>query len=546
MNRFAALRDSLANEPDRNHKLRLLINYFRTEADPDRGWALAAMTDGLAFPRVKAAVVRSLLAQRTDPVLLDLCRAYVGDPLETAALLWPEAAGPVPARDTNRAAGPSLSDIVEVWREAGGVERLPDWLDSLNVAGRWALLKLLTGGLRVDAPARLAKTAVAHLGKIDPVEVEEIWHALEPPYLDLFAWVEDRSTRPKVGRPAPFCRLTPAREINAAELVALEPSDFCAGGKWDGLRVLAVTGFDAGGRAVQRIYGENGEDMSRSFPDLCAALATSGLGDVAIDGDILVQRDGVLHPSGVLRQRLARRSVTARLVAEYPVQLRVGDLLLERNEDLRALSFPDRHARLAAIAGRCDPRQIALTPLLAFTRWTELDSARCDPGRAGPLAGAIEGIVLRRRTAQTGSAPRAPELLSWKRDPRRFAAVLMYVQRAPVNAGLELTFGLWRGDGAEPALVPVGKGALKASPVELARLEHWMQANTSNRFGPVREVLSNAAQGLVVEVAYEGLHHSARHKSGIALVRPRVLHICWEMSAVEAGRLEMLEQLLPD
>src|SRR5213080_4155451 len=89
MNRFAELLDRLAYEPSRNNKLRLMSDYFRSTPDPERGWALAALTSGLSFPHAKAGLIRSLIAQRTDPVLFELSYDYVGDLSETVALMWP-------------------------------------------------------------------------------------------------------------------------------------------------------------------------------------------------------------------------------------------------------------------------------------------------------------------------------------------------------------------------------------------------------------------------------------------------------------------------
>src|SRR5579863_4247219 len=89
MNRFAELLDRLAYEPGRNNKLRLMTDYFRDTPDPERGWALAALTGALSFPHAKAGLIRELIGERTDPVLFGLSYDYVGDLSETVALMWP-------------------------------------------------------------------------------------------------------------------------------------------------------------------------------------------------------------------------------------------------------------------------------------------------------------------------------------------------------------------------------------------------------------------------------------------------------------------------
>ena len=94
MNRFVALLDRLAYEPRRNAKLRLLEDYFRRTPDPERGYALAAMTGSLSFREAKPALIRTLIQERTDPILFEMSYAYVGDLAETVALLWPTSPSP--------------------------------------------------------------------------------------------------------------------------------------------------------------------------------------------------------------------------------------------------------------------------------------------------------------------------------------------------------------------------------------------------------------------------------------------------------------------
>src|SRR4029453_13565045 len=159
MNRFAELLDRLAYEPARNNKLRLITEYFRTTLDPDRGWALAALTGALSFQHAKPGIIRTLISERTDPVLFGLSYDYVGDLSETVALMWPVPAEAVRANHELR-----LSDVIETLSTLGKAQlpgQIARWLDQLDETGRWALLKLLTGGLRVGVSARLAKTAAA-------------------------------------------------------------------------------------------------------------------------------------------------------------------------------------------------------------------------------------------------------------------------------------------------------------------------------------------------------------------------------------------------
>src|SRR5258705_8218581 len=237
MNRFAELLDRLAYEPGRNNKLRLLTSYFREVEDPDRGYALAALTGALSFKHAKPGLIRDLIAERTDPVVFALSYDYVGDLSETVALMWPAD----PAQKPN--ATPSLTEVIETLSTLGKTQlpkQLARWLDGLDENGRWALLKLVTGALRIGVSARLAKTAAASLGDKEPNEVEILWPGLSPPYTELFAWLEGRAEKPETRDLAPFRPAMLAHAIEETDFAALNPADFIAEWKWDGIRVQAA------------------------------------------------------------------------------------------------------------------------------------------------------------------------------------------------------------------------------------------------------------------------------------------------------------------
>ena len=353
MNRFAALLDRLAYEPSRNAKLRLMTEYFRVTPDPDRGYALAAMTGALSFRHAKPGIIRALIAERTEPMLFALAYDYVGDLSETVALMWTPLGGlrppPSPGLPSKTGVnallggGIALSHVVTTLATLGKAElprQLAAWLDALDETGRWALLKLVTGALRIGVSARLAKTAVAALGDKAPDEVELVWHSLAPPYLALFAWIEGRSDRPVSHDPAPFRPVMLSHAIEEPDFPALDPAAFAAEWKWDGIRVQAVAG-EANGRRVTRLYSRSGEDISGAFPDLTDALRFNG----ALDGELLILREGRVQSFNVLQQRLNRKTIDAKLLAQFPAHVRAYDLLAENGEDLRDKPFAARRAR---------------------------------------------------------------------------------------------------------------------------------------------------------------------------------------------------------
>jgi DNA ligase-1 len=545
MNRFAALLDRLAYEHARNGKLRLLEHYFRTTPDPDRGYALAAITGALSFRFAKPGLIRMLIAERTDPVLFAMSYDYVGDLSETVALMWP-VRDPSSVISHQQERGPTLTEVVTTLAALGKTElpaQLAHWLDELDETGRWALLKLVPAALRIGVSARLAKTAVAAIGGHAPDEIEVLWPTLKPPYGDLFAWLEGRAGKPESRDLVPFRPPMLSHAMEEGDFAALDPADFLAEWKWDGIRVQAVSASRAEDGKAARLYSRTGEDISSAFPDLIEAFSFDG----ALDGELLIMRDGRVQSFNVLQQRLNRKAVTAKLLQEFPAHLRAYDLLAENGTDLRGEAFATRRARLEAlVAGLHEPR-IDLSPLVPFANWEALAAARADPGRAGADAEAVEGVMVKRRDAPY--LPGRPKGLwwKWKRDPFVVDAVLMYAQRGHGKRSSfysDYTFGVWTAGEDGDELVPVGKAYFGFTDAELADIDRFVRANTIDRFGPVREVVHEPDNGLVFEVAFEGLQRSGRHKSGIAMRFPRISRLRWDKAPRDADRIETLEALL--
>jgi DNA ligase-1 len=600
MNRFAELLDRLAYEPGRNNKLRLISAYFREVGDPDRGYALAALTGALSFKHAKPGLIRDLIADRTDPVLFALSYDYVGDLSETVALMWPKGtsttspqalSSPLPPRSGGEGSGvggastnscshadidhvetppdpsppraarveggekighnnppPTLTEVVTTLRALGKTElpkQLARWLDELDETGRWALLKLVTGAMRIGISARLAKTAAAALGDKDAHEVELVWPGLAPPYLELFAWLEGRGDKPVNLDPAPFRPVMLAHAIEDSDFNNLNAADYIAEWKWDGIRVQAVAGRDARGHMVARLYSRSGEDITGSFPDLLPSLHLSG----AIDGELLVLRDGRVQTFNVLQQRLNRKVVSPKLIKDFPIHLRAYDLLGEGSDDLRTLPFAERRARLEAFVRKLDDGRVDLSPTIAFDSWEALAAARADPASAGagPDAEAVEGVMLKRRAALYLPGRPRGEWWKWKRDPHIIDAVLMYAQRGHGKRSSfysDYTFGVWTSGADGDELVPVGKAYFGFTDEELLQIDRFVRRNTTEKFGPVRHVVHEPEQGLVLEVAFEGLQRSPRHKSGVAMRFPRINRLRWDKPPREADRLETLERML--
>lgn len=536
MEAFAALLDALVYTNSRNSKLALIARYLRETPDPDRGWALAALTDGLDFPAVKSSTIRNMMKDRVDPVLWSLSRDFVGDTAETASLLWPE-----PISDV--LPPPTVAQAVEL---LGGMTRttvqqeLPNLLDRLDPAGRYALLKMATGAMRIGISARLGKVAFAQAFEVSVDEVEEYWHALQPPYAQLFAWAADRADPPDT-KNLPLFR--PFMLAHPLEETQVSMEEYAAEWKWDGIRVQLV---HVSGET--RLYSRSGDDISATFPELLPALSIPAV----LDGELLVrgtvqggdsgqEKQGGAASFNALQQRLGRKIVSKKMLAEAPAFVRLYDALTIEGEDLRALPWSDRRKQLERFVPRLPDSHFDLSQIVEAEDFAQLaeirGSARDD---------AIEGLMLKRRDSPYVAGRKTGLWYKWKRDPLLIDAVLMYAQRGSGKRSSfysDYTFGCWAGDpdqGAE--LLPVGKAYSGFTNEELKKIDRHVRQNTLNRFGPVREV----ERSLVFEVAFDSVHTSKRHKSGLAMRFPRIHRIRWDKPAHEADRIEALEGLIRD
>ena len=531
MRAFSQLLDDLVYTRSRNTKLKLIGDYLKETPDPDRGVALAALTGSLSIPAVKGAAVRAIAEERVDPTLLYMSRDYVGDMAETVSLLWPTP-GEEPEMDDGTL---SISAAVDRLANAGRAtapQVLAEMLDHLDSSGRFALLKLATGNLRIGVSARLAKQALADAFGIDVDSVEEVWHGLAPPYQELFDWAEGRGPQP-TAQDVPVFR--PFMLAHPLEETQVSLDDFAAEWKWDGIRVQLVR--TAG---QTRIYSRTGDDISGSFPEIAAAFESEGV----LDGELLVRgseqgraelHGGAAASFNALQQRLGRKVVSAKMQVQYPAFVRLYDILFDGPEDLRGLPWTDRRARLQVFVTKLDADRFDLSQLIEARDFDELSEIRSRSRDA-----AIEGVMLKRRDSPYVPGRKTGLWYKWKRDPLTADCVLMYAQRGSGKRSSyysDYTFGCWAEDGQ---LLPVGKAYFGFTDEELKWLDRWVRNHTTERFGPVREV----EKSLVLEVAFDSIHSSSRHKSGLAMRFPRISRIRIDKPAAEADRVETLKSMV--
>ncbi len=525
MRAFSQLLDRLSYTGSTLDKRRLMAGYFTSSPDPDRGWALAALAGTLSFPTAKAGLVRDLIQNRVDAVLFGMSRDYVGDLAETVALLWPtEKTG----------AAPPLSEVVDTLALGNKhtlAARLEQWLDTLDATGRWALLKLITGNIRIGVSARLAKLALADAFHTDPDSIEKLWHNLQPPYLSLFAWLEGRAEAPAQPHTACFMPMMLAHPLELAEIEELPLEEFQVELKWDGIRVQIVK---AAGQAA--LYSRSGDEISGTFPDLQQAVMAVHEAQFVLDGELLALQSGEVASFNTLQQRLNRKSVSAALLNDTPAHVRLYDILIDNAEDIRAFPLSERRLRLEAWHSRHLPACMDLSQIIRADR-ASLHAIRLD-ARSQPQNG-VEGLMLKRKDSPYLAGRQRGYWFKWKRDTLVLDCVLMYAQRGSGKRSSfysDYTFGVWD----EDKLVPVGKAYSGFTDQELAKLDRWIRAHTLERFGPVR----NVKPEVVLEIEFDSIHHSTRHKSGVAMRFPRVHRIRWDKPASEADTIETTRKLV--
>ena len=545
MRRFADLLEKLILTPSRNAKIDALVGYFRDTPDPDRGYALAAITRELTLKNFRPSGLRALVTERVDPVLFAMSYDYVGDMAETIALIWPEE-----PRKKGVETLPGVADFifkVESCSKSDLEDVISKWFDDASEKERWAMIKLATGGLRVGVSARLAKTALARHGGQELDEIEKIWHGLDIPYTNLFTWLDGLGDKPHIEANQTFHPMMLSNALDSErDFERLDPASYDAEWKWDGIRVqLVIDNAEPQNNdsAKARIFSRSGDDISCAFPDVTSSLS----GQAVLDGELLIGKptgreigspEAIYRdpqPFNYLQQRLNRKQAAKKHLRDLPAFVRVYDMLFDDKLDIRGLPLTTRRDRLAGFLERHDNPRLDLSETLAFNSWADLAMLRAE----GADCFGHEGLMIKARgSTYVAGRPKGP-WFKWKRDPRVIDTVMMYAQRGHGRRSSfysDFTFGIWKGN----EIVPVGKAYSGFTDKELRELDIWVRAHTTNRFGPVREV----EKALVVELAFDSAHLSPRHKSGIALRFPRINRIRWDKLAAEADTLETIQNLI--
>ena len=560
MEAFSNLLEQLYYTAGTKAKAQLIADYIANTPDPDRGWAIAAMAGTLRFDFFKRNTVKKLITEHTDPALFAMSYDYVGEVSETVAHLWPHS------EPTDSL--PSLTEVVETFASVSKQkvsDTLAHYLTIMTPAQRWALLKLGTRGLRIGVSARSIKQILADYGNKDIKDIETLWHAVTPPYVDMLSWLEGKADKPDIENAVTFHPVMLSHPIEDSDIDAFTKDTWQIENKYDGIRVqLAVkTGKVSDENEPDKaLFSRTGDDISHSFPDLLESVN----GNMVLDGELLVihnaendqgsktrgeastkthddsgatQSNAALQPDvdtfNALQQRLNKKKPSKALQTSAPVGLIVYDALVLNGEDLTEKTLKARRQALEKWFSENSNNRLFLSETLTATSPQSLRKlhAQVCQNRA------VEGLMIKRLDSKYIPGRPKGKWFKWKRDPLVVDAVMMYAQRGHGKRSSfysDYTFGAWE----DNQLLPIGKAYSGFTDEELKKLDNWVRRNAVGRFGPVREVKKE----LVLEVAFDAAHPSSRHKSGVALRFPRIHRIRWDKPADEADTLANVKALI--
>ncbi|HEX4509962.1 MAG TPA: ATP-dependent DNA ligase [Burkholderiaceae bacterium] len=548
MKAFAALFAEVDATTSTRRKTDALLGYFRRAAPADAAWALYFLAGGKPRQTVPSGLVRATaLARAGIPEwLFDECHEVVGDLAETIALVLPP-----PHAHVDLPLHTWIEERLLPLRGQApdGVARALDgYWDELDTPGRFLLTKLIGGGFRVGVARNLVLRALAEASGVDAkllaqrlMTYTDKSHAPDAARFERLVDPGHHAT--ERGQPYPFFLAHPLQ----APVESLGPrADWLVEWKWDGIRAQFMR------RGSESWLWSRGEDLLNGrFPEIDAAHARLP-DDTVLDGEIVVWREGHVQPFAQLQKRIGRKDVTRRILQEQPVAFLAYDLLEQEGVDLRDHPQHERRARLEALLPADPASPLQISPRVEAPDWPALAVLREESRARG-----VEGFMLKQREGRygTGRTKDVGVWWKWKIDPYTVDAVLVYAQGGHgrrANLYTDYTFAVWDAEApsaetsnAGPALpartlVPFAKAYSGLTDEEMRQVDQLIRRTTIEKFGPVRSVTPT----LVVELGFEGIQASPRHKSGIAVRFPRMLRLRWDKPVGEADSIDRLREFL--
>ncbi|MFX0541430.1 ATP-dependent DNA ligase [Roseovarius sp. S4756] len=526
MKRFTALYATIDQTTKTNTKVAALAAYFDAAPEGDRLWTIALFSGRRPRRAITTTKLREWAAERANVPLWLFEESYpiVGDLAETIALILPP-----PSRTQDR----SLTDWIGYLRALDGAEEearktavLDAW-DQMDAAERLVFNKLLTGGFRVGISRKLMTRALSAATGHDEAELaHRLMGDWTPDTTSYRALIEAPDPEAAQSRPYPFCL---AYGLEEAPETLGAPENWLAEWKWDGIRGQLIA------RGAAHFVWSRGEElMTDRFPEFAQAADFLPPGTV-LDGEIVAWDGAAPLPFNDLQKRIGRKTVPKSLLKSAPVILLAYDLLEEDGEDLRALPFAERRARMDALLAKLpEDAPVRPSPLIEHDSWDSLALIR-----STARENRAEGLMLKSAASPYHAGRKRGDWWKWKLDPLTIDAVMIYAQQGSgrrANLFTDFTFAVWSGND----LVPFTKAYSGLTDTEFRKITAWVRKNTQERFGPVRRVTPEH----VFEIAFEGIAPSPRHKSGVALRFPRMKRWRHDKPLQEANTLDDLHEML--
>lgn len=526
MKQFAQLVAAVDQATQAEAKVNAMAAYLSSVGEEDKMWMLALFCQKRPKRSLKTDQLREWVAEylAIPDWLIEVSYQSVGDLPETLSLLLPR---PEEAREDHSLAFwmKQIQDLSRADPEDQKAFLFEAW-KSLDANQRFVIHKLLTGGFRSSVPGKLLVKAISHsTGLAENAIANRLTGAWTPEtttYQDLF-FSEDEADR--LSRPYPF-QSAGSIDSHPSDLGDLEA--WQTEWQWEGIRVQLIK---RGGELF--LWSRGGELITEKVPEV-QALAERIPDGTVIEGELLAVKDDMILPMSFLQARINKKTLAKKQLLDTPCLIMAFDLLEENGQDIRTLSLTERSQKLATLVSHvANPDILRFSEALSASSWEEIAERR-EEARDRQAS----GLMLRRKTSAYQAGPEQTDWWKWKVDPLTVEAVLIYAQRGRgPNTYSEYTFAVWN---EEDTLVPVAKVTPGLEDSEMKEVNSWIKQHTVERFGPVRSVTGE----LVFEIAFEEIHHSKRHKSGVVVRSPRMLRWRKEKKASEADRLVFLKGLI--
>ncbi|MFN7666924.1 MAG: ATP-dependent DNA ligase [Burkholderiales bacterium] len=533
MQAFAQLYSELDASTSTQHKVQALTQFLSRTSAPDAAWAIYFLAGGRPRKLVSTRVLRqvaSAVAGLPDWLFEESYQA-VGDLAETIAHVLPPA---------SRTHALSLAQWMEqrlLPLAALTPEQLPtvlqDYWSELDQQERFLMLKLIGGGFRVGVSRLLVIRALAQYCDLDSALIAQrmVGYTQQLPSPQRYIALVAQQGEPEAGHPYPFFL---AHSFAASPETLGVVNDWLAEWKWDGIRAQVVK------RAGQYWIWSRGEElMTERFPEL-QTLQHLPDGTV-LDGELLVWHDTGPAPFAQLQTRITRKTLGKKIISQCPVIFMAYDLLEYNAHDSRHLPQQQRRLQLEQLLESCPAAGVQLSEIVQASSWLDLSRWREKSRERG-----VEGLMLKHKQSAygIGRTKQSGYWLKWKVEPYTIDAVLIYAQAGHgrrASLYTDYTFALWRNTAeGQRELVPFAKAYSGLTDAEIQWVDRQIRQNTREKFGPVRSV----TPALVMELGFEGLQRSSRHKSGVAVRFPRILRLRHDKTVEQADELDTLFALI--